>query len=69
MSADVSKMSVELEEILDAVSYEITAARAAGLKRPEDLRTALKRDKEMISDADSLASHIAAERAESRDRA
>lgn len=65
MAIELDKMSAEIEELLDAVSYEVTSARAAGLGRPEELRTALKRARELLADADSIASHVAVARNES----
>lgn len=65
MAIEFDKMTAEIDELLDAVSYEVTSARAAGLSRPEELRTALKRARDLLTDADSIASHVAVARNES----
>lgn len=67
MALDIESMNAELEGILEAISYEVTTARTSGLGQPEKLRASLRRARGLIADADSLASHVAAERAESRE--
>ncbi len=52
----------ELESLLDSVSYEITAARSAGLAATSELRAALKRARSLVADAEALASSVEAER-------
>jgi hypothetical protein len=54
----------ELADILERVSFELSSARAAGIGRPEELRAALKKARVLISDADALASAVAASRRE-----
>ena len=61
MTGDHTK---ELEEILDRVSYEITSARASGLDKIEELRTAIKSAHGLLADADALAGSVASERSE-----
>lgn len=45
----------ELEGILEHLSYELTAARTAGIARPEALRTALRKARQLLDDAEGLA--------------
>jgi len=54
--------AAELAELLDKVSYELSSARAAGIGRPEALRVALKRARELVADADALAQAVGARR-------
>jgi hypothetical protein len=56
----------ELADLLDKVSYELSSARAAGVGRPDALRAALKRARELVADADALAAAVHVER-ESRE--
>ncbi|MDQ3957251.1 MAG: hypothetical protein M3273_02895, partial [Actinomycetota bacterium] len=42
----------------------LTAARAAGAERPEELRAALRRARERVAEADALAASLGAERRE-----
>ena len=53
---------IELESLLDAVSYEISNARASGLDKPEQLREVLKRMREKVVEAETLAAAVGAER-------
>ena len=46
---------IELEGLLDDLSYQVTAARTAGLHRPDDLRRTLKRMTALISNIDAVA--------------
>jgi hypothetical protein len=55
----------ELEELLDALSYEISNARAFGLAKPEELREALKRMRNKVAQAANLAAAANAERQKS----
>lgn len=64
---DLVNQKQELEGILDEISYELTSARAAGLERPDRLRTSLRRARDLVSDADSLASAVAAAQREAED--
>ena len=52
----------ELSDLLDKVSFELSSARAAGIGRPEELRAALKRARNLVADADALASAVDARR-------
>jgi hypothetical protein len=52
----------ELEAILDELAYALTAARAVGVGRPDELRAALRRARDLLADADALAASIGAER-------
>lgn len=45
----------ELDQILDRLGYEVTAARSAGLGRVSDLRNALRRARALVADAEALA--------------
>lgn len=64
---DLAKHKEELEGILDDISYELTSARTAGLDRPEQLRSSLRRARDLVADADSLASVAAAAQREEQD--
>lgn len=55
----------EYERIFDEVAYQLSTARAAGLDRPDDARAALKRVRDLVAEADSLAAMVAARRKES----
>jgi hypothetical protein len=57
----------ELSDLLDKVSYELSSARAAGVGRPEELRAALKRARELVADADALAAAVGARRRDEGD--
>ena len=52
----------ELERILDALAYELTGARGAGVDRPDELRARLRRARDLLADADALAGALGAER-------
>ncbi|MDQ3914019.1 MAG: hypothetical protein M3323_01625 [Actinomycetota bacterium] len=52
----------ELERIFDALSYELTGARTAGVAQPDEVRAALRRARDLLADADALAASIRAER-------
>ena len=52
----------EFADLLDRVSFELSSARAAGIGRPEELRAALKRARNLVADADALASAADAKR-------
>lgn len=51
----------EFKELLDELSYAITAARTVGLDKAEDLRTASKRIRDLAADLDALAVSVVAE--------
>ena len=59
-----AEQTQELSELLDRVSYELSSARAAGLGRPDQLRAALKKARELVADADALAAAVGAARRE-----
>ena len=48
----------EMDHLLEEVSYALTAARTAGLDRGEEMRAALKRGREAILAAESLAADV-----------
>ncbi|MQA99212.1 MAG: hypothetical protein GEU78_02795 [Actinobacteria bacterium] len=52
----------EFDRILEDLSYELTSARAIALSDPDSLRVMLRRMRDLIADADSLASGLGAER-------
>jgi hypothetical protein len=52
----------ELEGLLDDLSYQVTAARTAGLDRPDDLRRSLKRMTALLSNIDAVAVTVISER-------
>lgn len=54
--------SPELDRIFEDLSYELTSARAIGLSDPDRLRVMLRRMRDLIANADSLASGLGAER-------
>ena len=56
----IDQQAQELAELLDRVSYELSSARAFGLGRPDELRAALKKARELVADADSLAAAVGA---------
>lgn len=45
----------ELNQLFDRLSYEVTAARTAGVARPDELRRALKTIGKLVADIDALA--------------
>lgn len=51
----------ELDALLEDLSYELTAARTAGLDRPDLLRASLRRARQLVDDADALAGAAQAE--------
>ena len=64
MAADTPNRNEELAALLDAVSYELSSARAAGLGQVDQLRAALKQARKLVADADALAAAVAVERRE-----
>lgn len=54
MDADTAR-AAELDDLLEQMSYELTAARSAGVAEPEELRAALKRLARLTNDAEALA--------------
>jgi uncharacterized protein YbaP (TraB family) len=58
----------ELSALLDEVGYELTSARAAGLNRPDELRSALKRARTLIVGAEALVADAVATAKKSEDR-
>lgn len=59
-----SDRSREFEKIFDDLTYELSSARAAGLERPDEARAALKRARDLIADADTLAAIVLAQQSE-----
>lgn len=55
-----SKQQTELEELLDAVEYELTRARTRGLRDPKGVREAVRRAQQHLGQADALAAAEAA---------
>jgi len=52
---DKAERTREFEELLDELSYQVTAARTAGMDRPEELRRALKTIGKLAADIDAIA--------------
>ena len=52
----------EMEELLDDLSYAITAARSVGLEDLDKLRGISRKIRDMGADLDGLAGSIAAEK-------
>lgn len=46
--------------MLDSVSYELTEARRVGVDEPDRLRSALKKARDHLDDADALVGAIVA---------
>ena len=59
---DIDDASQELDHLLDGIGYHLTEARTAGLNDAEGVRAALRAAKKKLGEADSLVSHVAAER-------
>lgn len=55
------EQAAELNGILDEMTYDITAARTAGLDRPDDAIGALDSLQKKVADARALAAGIRAE--------
>jgi hypothetical protein len=60
MSADPRHL--EMEGLLDDLSYAITAARSTGLEDPDKLRGIVRKIRDIGADLDGLAGSIVAER-------
>ena len=52
---DRAARAEELSQLLDRLSYELTAARSAGVDRPQELRRAVKSIAKLAADIDALA--------------
>jgi hypothetical protein len=52
---DRAARAEELDQLLDELTYEVTAARSAGVDRPQELRRALKAIVKLAGDIDALA--------------
>jgi hypothetical protein len=62
---DKAARAEELSRLLDQLSYEVTAARSAGVDRPQELRRAVKTIGKLAADIDALAvTEVAARREE-----
>ena len=59
---DIDSAAQELDTLLDGVGYHLTEARTSGLADPEGVRSALRAARKKLGEADSLVSHVAAER-------
>ncbi|MGH2736253.1 MAG: hypothetical protein ACRDKZ_11785 [Actinomycetota bacterium] len=64
MSPATPAPTEELLGLLELVGYELSSARAAGLDDTGRLRTALKRARGLIQDAEALTQSVEAERRE-----
>lgn len=64
MSAGGIEPETELSQLLERASYQITTARGAGLGQIGELRAALKRAREALADAESLAADVDVRRRE-----
>jgi hypothetical protein len=64
VNPDDEARTEELLGLLEQVGYELSAARAAGLDDAARLRTALKRARSLIVDAEALTQSVEAERRE-----
>lgn len=49
---------VEIDKLLEEVSYLITSARASGLDRVDEMRSSLKSARQAIVSAESLAADV-----------
>ena len=67
MASDDAHRARELSDLLEEASFQITAARAAGLERVDDLRSAMKKAREVLADADGLAADVAVVRRRSQE--
>lgn len=54
----------ELDRLLESISYELTAARTAGVGRPRELRGIVRRLNRMTADLETLAASAEAARQE-----
>jgi hypothetical protein len=52
---DTAARAEELSQLLDELTYEVTAARSAGVDRPQELRRAVKAIGKLAADIDALA--------------
>ena len=52
---DRAARAEELNQLIDELTYEVTAARSAGVDRPQELRRALKAIAKLAADIDALA--------------
>lgn len=60
-AVDTRNEARELDRILEELSYELTAARTAGVAEPDELRATLRRARDLLAEADGLAASIGAE--------
>jgi hypothetical protein len=66
--AEATGWTEEFEGLLEQLSYEISTARAIGLARPDDLRDAVKRMRDIVADAEALVGAAGAESRKAADQ-
>jgi hypothetical protein len=59
--------ATELERSLEEISYQVTAARTAGVNNPSELRNAFKRLRQLVNDGEAFAATLEAERLKARE--
>jgi hypothetical protein len=59
--------ATELERALEEISYQVTAARTAGVGDPTKLRASFKRLRQLVNDGEAFAATLEAERLKARD--
>lgn len=64
---DSAHIEGQIETALDDITYAVTGARTAGLEQPDRMRAALRKIRSLVDDADSLVSHLVAERTQTGD--
>ena len=60
--ASLDEQRTEMNDILDEMTYDITAVRTAGIDDPDEAIAALDRLQKKVADARALAAGIRAER-------
>jgi hypothetical protein len=55
MTVNRAARAKELDQLLDELSYQVTAARSAGVNRPQELRRAVRSIGKLAADIDALA--------------
>jgi hypothetical protein len=53
--------------MLEDLAYQVTSARSAGVENPEALRSAVKKMRQLVNDAESLAVTLEAQRRKSEE--
>jgi len=59
--------ATELDRSLEEISYQVTAARTAGVDKPTELRNVFKRLRQLVNDGEALAATVEAERLKARE--